>query len=383
MSVINPEPNPEWARDIVPSPGSFYSLYSNSSETSPEPYSLPSLGFHIETDSNVVASTPKRTTQEIRPYSGVDQAWLDALPSPVTPSTVEPAQYQMVTFMLRAGDIAAERRRLFTREAEPSNETNFLRRQRKRAKRLAHKAREQVFRVYEKLGWVAVQANRLVPSVTLGTAIHAITDRPKMRALFVGDSMSGKTNIINRFAYGSFTVKHQDTRPYFVRSTYDVPGYNFTVDIEIWDTPGDAGYLETLNYLAWDVVFLCMDVNNYESYVRIHEHWIHAIREHCRNVPVILVGAKTDLRVGPMCWAPMYNNGLDTIIPHEWGHQTYLKLHLDGYVECSALNRKGIHDVFEAGVNAVLRRRFLVEKELFKKSKYRLAYLKERLQCLF
>lgn len=95
---------------------------------------------------------------------------------------------------------------------------------------------------------------------------------------------------------------------------------------------------------------MCFSVNNQSSFNNIEAKWINELRHHCSNVPVILVGTKSDLRS-----VKMNNNsyGRD-LIKKESATELAKRIRAVAYVECSAKTRDGILTVMEKAVLAAL-----------------------------
>ncbi|KAI0398086.1 P-loop containing nucleoside triphosphate hydrolase protein [Xylariaceae sp. FL0594] len=194
------------------------------------------------------------------------------------------------------------------------------------------------------------------PTPSPGTPSFAIDDRPKMRFVFVGDSQCGKSSMLLRFYRNAFVTDYVPTHYELFHKVFEVDGQD--TDIELWDTSGDLSLeqLARLSYLAWDAVFLCFSVNNPRSFNSARTEWITRIRQHAYGAPIIFVGTKTDQRVGPSLWAPLYPN-LETRITATEGSMTATAIGATRYVECSALTGQGIEGVFIEGVRAVSDRR--------------------------
>jgi GTPase SAR1 family protein len=42
-------------------------------------------------------------------------------------------------------------------------------------------------------------------------------------------------------------------------------------------------------------IFLCFDLTRYDTWTRIHQHWLPEIEQFCgKHVPIVLVGCKND-----------------------------------------------------------------------------------------
>ncbi|KAI0490523.1 ras family-domain-containing protein [Xylaria cf. heliscus] len=199
------------------------------------------------------------------------------------------------------------------------------------------------------------------PTPSPGTPIFTLIDRPKMRFVFVGDSKCGKSSILLRFYRNTFTLHYKPTKYELFHKGVAVD--ELSTDIELWDTSGDVKLeqLGRLSYLAWDAVFLCFSVDSEQSFNNARTQWTAQIRRHTRGAPLILVGTKTDQRVGAGLWAPLYPE-LDSKITATEGAMTATEIGAIRYVECSAMTGQGIKGVLEEGVRAVFRRRGTYEK---------------------
>jgi GTPase SAR1 family protein len=75
--------------------------------------------------------------------------------------------------------------------------------------------------------------------------------------------------------------------------------------------------------------------------------WIEEVRSICgQDVPVILVGCKTDLR------PPPGSPDSHLFVSAEKGKRIAAEIGARGYKECSALKSEGVDDVFEAATRA-------------------------------
>ena len=67
--------------------------------------------------------------------------------------------------------------------------------------------------------------------------------------------------------------------------------------IDAWDTAGAETYdrLRPLSYPDTDILLLCFDVKNRESFNNIRLRWLPEIMHHCKGVCMVLCGLKDDL----------------------------------------------------------------------------------------
>ena len=146
----------------------------------------------------------------------------------------------------------------------------------------------------------------------------------------------------------------------YIPTMFDNYGTNVMVDgqiinLSLWDTPGQEDFdaQRAVTYEGTDVFIMCFSLTSQTSYENVREKWFPEIREYCPTTPIILVGLKQDLRddqetidkLAAMDEKPIsYLQGLS--LSNEVGA---LK-----YVECSALTRTGLDEVFREAINATI-----------------------------
>jgi len=118
------------------------------------------------------------------------------------------------------------------------------------------------------------------------------------------------------------------------------------INLGLWDTAGQEDYdrLRPLSYPQTDVFLCAFSVVNPASFENIRVKWYPEVSHHCPNTPIILVGTKIDLR-----------EDAGTIsITEEQVLQMIQDIGAVRYMECSALTKTGLNDVFYEAVRAVL-----------------------------
>lgn len=130
---------------------------------------------------------------------------------------------------------------------------------------------------------------------------------------------------------------------------------NFTLTI-FTDTAGQEDYdrLRPLSYPDTDVLLICFSVDNPDSLQNVMEKWGPECSHFCPDVPIVLCGNKIDLRDDPMLveTLALINH---TPVGFEVGQEVASKINAVAYVECSALTREGVHNVFETSVRACMK----------------------------
>uniref|UniRef100_A0A8C3UG33 Rho-related GTP-binding protein RhoD n=1 Tax=Catharus ustulatus TaxID=91951 RepID=A0A8C3UG33_CATUS len=122
------------------------------------------------------------------------------------------------------------------------------------------------------------------------------TPETEVKAVIVGDGGCGKTSLLVAFARGDFPKVYVPT--VFEKYTASLQVAGKPVTIHLWDTAGQEDYdrLRPLSYSDANVVLICFDVTDSNSFDNILTKWYPEVNHFCKGVPVLLVGCKTDLR---------------------------------------------------------------------------------------
>ena len=81
--------------------------------------------------------------------------------------------------------------------------------------------------------------------------------------------------------------------------------------------------------------------------------WVPEVRHHCPDVPILLVGTKLDLRTNKDALKKLEETGLAPI-SKEQASALAKEVGAQKYLECSALEQKGLKDVFDEAIRIVL-----------------------------
>ncbi|CAF0933869.1 unnamed protein product [Adineta steineri] len=174
-----------------------------------------------------------------------------------------------------------------------------------------------------------------------------------IKLVIVGDGTVGKTCMLISFTSNTFPEEYIPT--VFDNYTSNIIADNVKVSLGLWDTAGQEDYdrLRPLSYPQTDVFVLCFSVISPTSFTNIINKWMPEIRHHCPDKPVILCGTKIDLREDREFVNLLQKQNLQPI-KREQGLRLCKKIRAFKYVECSALTQKGLKQVFDDAVRAVL-----------------------------
>ncbi|KAJ1196484.1 hypothetical protein NDU88_000355 [Pleurodeles waltl] len=128
-----------------------------------------------------------------------------------------------------------------------------------------------------------------------------------------------------------------------------------TVSLNLWDTAGQEEYdrLRTLSYPQTNVFVICFSIGSPSSHANVRHKWHPEVSHHCPNVPILLVGTKSDLRSDPDTIKKLKEQNLAPTTPQQ-GHSLSKQIGAVKYLECSALNQQGVREVFAEAVRAFM-----------------------------
>merc|ERR1712080_475366 len=129
----------------------------------------------------------------------------------------------------------------------------------------------------------------------------------------------------------------------------------FSYGLGLWDTGGGEDYprLRPLSYPGTDIFLLCYSTMSHSSYSSIQPYWIPEITHHRPNTPFLLVGTQTDLRTDVMVVDKLAERN-ENPLSLELGESLAKEVGAVKYLECSALTKEGVKDVFEEAIVAAL-----------------------------
>jgi Ras-related C3 botulinum toxin substrate 1 len=174
-----------------------------------------------------------------------------------------------------------------------------------------------------------------------------------IKLVIVGDGTVGKTSMLISYTTNTFPEEYLPT--VFDNYTSTVVVDNITVSLGLWDTAGQEDYdrLRPLSYPQTNVFLVCFSVISPSTYTNVANKWIPEIRHHCPDTPIVLCGTKIDLRDDTNTINQLQKQAQQPI-RREQGIKLAKKIKAYAYVECSALTQKGLHQVFEEAIRAVL-----------------------------
>lgn len=174
-----------------------------------------------------------------------------------------------------------------------------------------------------------------------------------IKCVVVGDGAVGKTCLLISYTTGAFPKEYIPTVFDNYSSQVSVDGR--AISLNLWDTAGQEEYdrLRTLSYPQTNVFVICFSISSPPSYENVKHKWHPEVTHHCPNVPILLVGTKSDLRNDSEVQKKLKEQN-QAPITQQQGQALARQIHAIKYMECSALNQDGIKDVFAEAVRAFL-----------------------------
>uniref|UniRef100_A0A8C8RNU7 Uncharacterized protein n=1 Tax=Pelusios castaneus TaxID=367368 RepID=A0A8C8RNU7_9SAUR len=187
-------------------------------------------------------------------------------------------------------------------------------------------------------------------SQTTGTTESGATE---IKAVIVGDGGCGKTSLLMVFAKGDFPRVYVPT--VFEKYSASFQIGSKPVQINLWDTAGQEDYdrLRPLSYTETNVILMCFDVTNPHSFENILTKWYPEVHHFCKDVPILLVGCKTDLRKDKTLRRRLHEDRLAPITYHQ-AEAMAQRVSAVAYLECSAKYQENITDIFVEASRAAL-----------------------------
>ncbi|XP_026206479.1 rho-related GTP-binding protein RhoG-like [Anabas testudineus] len=175
-----------------------------------------------------------------------------------------------------------------------------------------------------------------------------------VRCVAVGDPDIGKTNLL-------FTYTKKVYPKEFIPSIYDtystqVSVDNHTVNLELIDNSGSEDYdrLRPFCYNRVNVIIICFSIANPTSYDNVKNKWLPEAKQHCPNVPILLVGTKTDLRDDRQVLEKLKDQNQVTVTKQQ-GEIMAKEIKALKYLECAAIKQDGLDELFDEVVSVFLR----------------------------
>ncbi|KAG9245388.1 P-loop containing nucleoside triphosphate hydrolase protein [Calycina marina] len=174
------------------------------------------------------------------------------------------------------------------------------------------------------------------------------------KIVVVGDGGCGKTCLLISYSQGYFPEKYVPTVFENYLANTKLPNGE-TLELALWDTAGQEEYdrLRPLSYPSTDLIFVCFAIDCPNSLENVVDKWWPEVQHFCPNVPLLLIGLKSDLRHKRTCIDLLKTQGLTPVTAAQG--KDIARMMKAGYMECSSKEYVGVEEIFVNAIDIAIR----------------------------
>lgn len=157
------------------------------------------------------------------------------------------------------------------------------------------------------------------------------------RVVFLGAGGVGKSSVLQRFLFGTYSEKYKETIEDLFAKEYDINGAHLKVDF--LDTAGNIAFpaMRRLSIVNAHGFVLVYSITNEQTFEEVKQLWeqIKEVRENYQEIPCVIVGNHLDEE---------NNRQIERFDALNWAYNEDLG---GGFIEVSAKDDMGITDIFK------------------------------------
>ncbi|XP_032358359.1 zinc finger protein 134 [Etheostoma spectabile] len=175
----------------------------------------------------------------------------------------------------------------------------------------------------------------------------------RVKCVVVGDSGVGKTYLL--FTYIKKIFPQEYIPGFYDTYTTQVNVDNQTISLDLVDSAGREEYdhVRPLCYNQANVIIICFSIASPTSCVNVKSKWHPEVKHHCPNVPILLVGTKSDLHEDHEILERLREQDQTTVTKQQ-GTAMAKQIKAVKYLECASINQQGLNEVFDEAARTVL-----------------------------
>lgn len=189
----------------------------------------------------------------------------------------------------------------------------------------------------------------------------AANETHRRKLVIVGDGACGKTSLLYVFTKDEMPMDYVPT--IFDNYVADMTIDSKQVELALFDTAGQEDYdqLRILMYPDADVVVICYSIGSPDSLVNVLEKWAPEVRQYCPGIPIILCGNKKDLRNNEDIKRELSTYKQKPVCIED-GIITANRIDASDFLECSALTKAGVMELFNSAASHSLKKKLKKSK---------------------
>ena len=128
-----------------------------------------------------------------------------------------------------------------------------------------------------------------------------MSDLESLKVVLIGESGTGKTSIIQRFAYKLFDENCSSSiSSQYISKIIEIKEINMSLKFDIWDTAGQEKYrsMTKIFYKDAKIILFVYDITSKKSFDELKKYWISQVQENCQSDVLLgIVANKNDLYI--------------------------------------------------------------------------------------